>query len=122
MEGVVLKGAWILFYSLLYLLHQSLLNGTGWEALISEPAFPSVRWLQMLTCTYVWECCYRHQGADQAGCPPKCMKISSVCHADKYEHTLQGMQRLAPLACDSQDLCKPEMKEFLTSRSQFSLS
>lgn len=111
-ERVMLQGAWILFYSFLHLVHQSLVVGVSWEALISEPASPLVHWFQLLPCTYVWESWHRQQGAEQAGCPPECMKIFPVSHADKYECTVWGMQWLAPLVYDSQaDLYEPEMKE-----------
>lgn len=113
-ERAMLQGAWILFHSFLCLLHQSLVVGVSWEALVSEPAFALVRWLWLLPFTYVWECWHRHQGAEQAGCPPERMKISPVSHADRYEHTVWGMQGLAPLVCDSQeDLCEPEPKNSL---------
>lgn len=69
------------FCSFLHLLSQSLAIGVSQEALLSEPAFPLVHWLQLLPCTYVGKHWRDHQGAEHAVFPIKCIKVSPVSRA-----------------------------------------
>lgn len=71
-----MPGAWILFYSFLHLLHQSLLIEGSLGALISVPENAGTD----------------IKGQSRLATHPNHMKISSVSHIDKYKWSGGGMQ------------------------------